>query len=174
MRHELKTDIALLNAGNLRGYFAAGEVDSRRINDVTPFEDKMMICELSERQIVDAIKVGGKSFANPGHKPGILLVSGLEYTITDKGELKEVLFIDKDGNKHKFNIDNPSSTKKFTVACDDFFAYGGDDYLPVNPNPDYVLQKFDVDKNVYTANYIKQQQQPIEIKQDDRIKIIKS
>lgn len=174
MRDELKTDIAVLNAGNLRGYFAKGEVDSRRINDVTPFEDKMMICELSEKQLVDAIKVGGKSFVNPGHKPGILLVSGLEYTMTDKGELKEVIYIDKQGNKHNFDINNPSSDKKFTVACDDFFAYGGDDYLPVNPNPTYVLQKFDVDKNVYTANYIKKHDGAIEIKEDDRIKIVKS
>lgn len=174
MRNELKTDIALLNAGNLRGYFATGEVDSRRINDVTPFEDKMMICELSEKQITDAIKNGGKSFANPGHKPGILLVSGLEYTMTDKGELRELYFVDRQGNKSKIDVNNPSTTKKYTVACDDFFAYGGDEYLPVNPNPDYVLQKFDVDKNVYTANYIKQHSEPIEIKEDDRIKIIKS
>lgn len=174
MRNELKTDIAILNAGNLRGYFAAGEVDSRRINDVTPFEDKMMICELTEKQIVDAIKVGGKSFINPGNKPGILLVSGLEYTITDKGELKDLTYIDKNGQKSQIDINNPSTSKTFTVACDDFFAYGGDDYLPVNPNPNYVKAKFDVDKNVYTANYIKSHNEPIEIKQDDRIKIIKS
>lgn len=174
MKKELGTDIAILNAGNLRGYFAEGEVDSRRINDVTPFEDKMMICSLSEKQIVDAIKVGAKSFVNPGHKPGILLVSGLQYTVTDKGDLKDLSFIDKQGNKVPIDINNPSSTKKFTVACDDFFAYGGDNYLPVNSNPDYVVQKFDVDKNVYTANYIKNHNGPIEIKEDDRIKIIKA
>ena len=141
MKNELGTDIAILNAGNLRGFFAEGEVDSRRINDVTPFEDKMMICNLSEKQIVDAIKVGAKSFVNPGHKPGILLVSGLNYTVSDKGQL---------------------------------IAYGGDDYLPVNQNPDYVVKKFDVDKNVYTAKYIKNHNGPIEIKEDDRIKIVKS
>ena len=174
MRKELGTDIALLNAGNLRGYFPEGEVDSRRINDVTPFEDKMMICSLSEKQIVDAIKIGAQSFVHPGHKPGILLVSGLQYTVTDKGGLKELAFIDKQGNKIPIDINNPSTTKKYSVACDDFLAYGGDNYLPVNPNPDYVVKKFDVDKNVYTANYIKNHNGPIEIKEDDRIKIIKS
>lgn len=174
MKRELNTDIAILNAGNLRGYFAAGEVDSRRINDVTPFEDKMMICELSEKQIVDAIKVGAKSFINPGNKPGILLVSGLEYTVTDKGQLIDLSYTDKSGNKSKIDINNPSETRKFTVACDDYFALGGDSYLPVNSNPDYVKQTFDVDKNVYTANYIKNFNGPIEIKEDDRIKIIKS
>lgn len=174
MRSELGTDIAILNAGNLRGYFAQGEVDSRRINDVTPFEDKMMICNLSEKQIVDAIKVGGQSFLHPDHKPGILLVSGLEYKLNDKGELLDLTYTDKQGNKSKIDINNPSTTRKFTVACDDFFAYGGDNYLPVNSNPDFVLQKFDVDKNVYTANYFKKHNGPIEIKEDNRIEIVKS
>ena len=174
MKNELGTDIAILNAGNLRGFFAEGEVDSRRINDVTPFEDKMMICNLSEKQIVDAIKVGAKSFVNPGHKPGILLVSGLNYTVSDKGQLIDLSYVDKQGNKIPININNPSATKTYSVACDDFFAYGGDDYLPVNHNPDYVVKKFDVDKNVYTAKYIKNHNGPIEIKEDDRIKIVKS
>lgn len=173
MRHELGTDIAILNAGNIRGYFPEGKIDSRRINDVTPFEDKMLICELSEKQIVDAIKVGAKSFEKSDYKPGILLVSGLEYTVTDKGELKELKYLNKDGSKSNIDVNNPSETRKFSVACDDFFAYGGDNYLPVNANPDYVVKKFDVDKNVYTANYIKNLSQPLEIKEDDRIKIIK-
>ena len=173
MRHELGTDIAILNAGNIRGYFPEGEIDSRRINDVTPFEDKMMICELSEKQIVDAIKVGAKSFLKSDNKPGLLLVSGLEYTVTDKGQLLDLNFVNKDGSKSKIDVNNPSETRKFTVACDDFFAFGGDNYLPVNSNPDYVVKKFDVDKNVYTANYIKNLPQPLEIKEDDRIEIVK-
>lgn len=173
MKHELGTDIAILNAGNIRGYFPEGEIDSRRINDVTPFEDKMMICELSEKQIVDAIKVGAKSFVKSDNKPGILLVSGLEYTVTDKGQLLGLNFVNKDGSKSKIDVNNPSETRKFTVACDDFFAYGGDNYMPVNSNPDYVVKKFDVDKNVYTANYIKNLPQPLEIKEDDRIEIVK-
>lgn len=174
MKQELGTDIAILNAANLRGFFVEGEIDSRRINDITPFEDKMMICSLSEKQIVDAIKNGAKSFVNPGNKPGILLVSGLEYTVTDKGQLIDLTYTDKQGNKSKIDINNPSETRKLTVACDDFFATGGDNYLPVNPNPDYIVKKFDEDKNLYTAKYIKNHNGPIEIKEDDRIKIVKS
>lgn len=174
IKKELDTDIAILNAGNIRGYFTEGEVDSRRINDVTPFEDKMMICSLTEKQIVDAIKHGGKSFLKTDNKPGILLVSGLNYTMDDKGKLLNLTYIDKAGVRHSIDVDNPRTDKKYTVGCDDFFAYGGDDYLPVNPNPDYVLKKFDVDKNVYTAKYIKELNTPIEIKDDGRIKIVKA
>ena len=132
----------------------------------------MMICSLSEKQIVDAVKNGAESFNHSDSKPGLLFVSGLEYTVTDKGRLVEMKFINKDGTKTNIDINNPSETKKYTVACDDFLALGGDKYLPVNPNPDYILKKFDMDKNVYTANYIKKLPQPLEIKEDDRIKII--
>ena len=172
MKHELKTDIALLNAANLRGDFPTGKVDSRKIDEITPFEDKMMITELTEKQIVDAIKVGGKSFSKTDKKPGIILVSGLEYTMNNKGELLDMKYIDKNGQKIKIDVNNPSTTKKYTVAMDDFMAYGGDYYLPVNPNPSYVIKKFDKDKNVYTANYIKNLQQPFEIRDDGRIKIV--
>lgn len=172
MRKELGTDIALLNAANIRGFFIDGDIDVRRINDITPFEDKMMICELSEKQIVNAIKVGAKSFTNQDKKPGIILVSGLEYTVSKKGELIDMSYTDKNGQKIKIDVNNPSETKKYTVACDDFLACGGDNYLPVNSHPDYVKQVFDQDKNVYTANYIRKQNAPIEIKTDDRIKIV--
>lgn len=75
MRSELGTDIALLNAGNIRGRFIPNtKVDSRSISEITPFEDKMMILNLTEKQIVDAIKHGLKvSFNDKGNKPGFCL-----------------------------------------------------------------------------------------------------
>lgn len=162
-----------MNAGNLRGFFAEGEVDSRRINDVTPFEDKMMICNLSEKQIVDALKVGAKSFVNPGHKPGILLVSGLQYTVTDKGQLLDLAYIDKQGNKVPIDINNPSATKN-SVWLVTTSLHTAEMIICRLTKSGLCCEKFDVDKNVYTANYIKNHNGPIEIKEDDRIKIVKS
>ena len=93
MRNELGTDIAILNAGNIRGNFSEGTVDSRLISDITPFEDKMWIIGLSEKQIVDAINVGLKSLTKSSNKPGILLVSGLKYKANKQGELLDLEFI---------------------------------------------------------------------------------
>ncbi len=135
MRNELGTDIALLNAGNIRGHFDVGKIDSRLVNDITPFNDKILIGKLSEKEIVDAIKVGGESFTRAGHKPGILLVSGLKYTMTDKGELKSLYYTDKNGKEIKIDVDNPGTERKYTVAMDDFFAMGGDNYLPTTNLP---------------------------------------
>ena len=38
--------------------FPGTEVDSRLLADISPFEDKMMVLKLTEKQIVDAIKNG--------------------------------------------------------------------------------------------------------------------
>ena len=174
MRHELGADIAILNAGNIRGSFTTGaKVDSRLLADISPFEDKMMILNLSEKQIVDAIKTGlEKSFNTKSHKPGILLVSGMKYTCNKKGDLLKLEYIDKDNKPHPIDVNNPSETKKYTVAADDFFATGGDNYLPSNPNPDFVLKTFDFDKNKIACDYIKKLEQPFDVKYDGRLEII--
>lgn len=172
MRNELGTDIAILNAGNIRGNFSEGTVDSRLISDITPFEDKMWIIGLSEKQIIDAINVGLKSLTKSSNKPGILLVSGLKYKANKQGELLDLEFIDKNNQVHKIDVKNPDPNKKYTVAADDFFATGGDGYLESNKNPDFVLQKFDMDKNKLACDYIKKMDQPMEIKDDHRIEIM--
>lgn len=172
MRNELGTDIAILNAGNIRGNFSEGTVDSRLISDITPFEDKMWIIGLTEKQIVDAINVGLKSLTKSSNKPGILLVSGLKYKANKQGELLNLEFIDKNNQVHKIDVKNPDPNKKYTVAADDFFATGGDGYLESNKNPDFVLQKFDMDKNKLACDYIKKMNQPMEISDDHRIEIV--
>jgi 5'-nucleotidase len=172
MRVELGTDIAILNAGNIRGSFSQGPIDTRLISDITPFEDKMMILNLTEKQIVDSVKVGLKSLNKSSNKPGILLVSGLKYKANTKGELLEMEFIDKDNQVHKIDVNNPSPDKKYTVAADDFYATGGDGYLESNKNPDFVLQKFDMDKNKLACDYIKKLNQPIELFDDKRVEIV--
>ena len=172
MRIELGTDIGLLNAANIRGHFSEGIVDSRLVADITPFEDDMMVLDLTEKQIIDMIKVGLKSFKLNSHKPGIMLVSGMKYTCNKQGELLDAEFIDKDNNVHKIDVNNPSTTKHYTVATDDFIATGGDHYLPTNPNPDYVLKTIFADKNKLACDYMKKFNEPIDIKYDGRITIL--
>ena len=176
MRTELDADIAILNTANIRGSFTSGaEVDSRLLADISPFEDKMMLLSLSEKQIVDAIKFGlEKSFNNKAHKPGILLVSGMKYKCNTKGELLSLEYIDRENNSHAIDVKNPSADKKYTVAADDFFATGGDGYLPTNPNPDFVLKTLDYDKNKMACDYIKKLPQPFDVKYDGRLEIVEA
>ena len=171
MRHELGADIGILNTGNIRGIFSEGPVDSRLVADISPFEDKMMLLSLSEKEIVDAIKVGCKSLVQ-NSRPGILMLSGMQYTCNKKGELLSLDYIDKNDKVHPIDINNPRTDKKYTVAVDDFFATGGDNYLPTNPNPDFILETYDFDKNKLACDYIKKLKQPFEIKYDGRLQIV--
>ena len=173
MRSELGTDIAILNAGNIRGHFDVGKIDTRLVNDVTPFADKMMVGKLSEVDVVNAIKVGAKSLNSHNNKPGILFVSGMNYKINDKGELLSLEYIDKNGVKQPIDINNPNPNRTFTCAMDDFFAMGGDNYLPSNEKPDFVVNKYDIDKNKLACDYIKKMGKPLEIKDDNRVNIVK-
>ena len=173
MRHELDTDIAILNTGNIRGRFVTGaEVDSRLLADISPFEDKMMILKLTEKQIVDAIKTGlDLSFNSENHKPGILLLSGMKYKCNKKGELLHLEYIDKNNQSHVIDINNPDLNKTYTVAADDFFAMGGDNYLPSNLAKSQILKTFDFDKNKLACDYIKKLPQPFDVKPDGRLEI---
>ena len=173
MRAELGTDIALLNAGNIRGHFDVGPVDSRLVSDITPFDDKMLICKLSEKDLVQAAKVGGASIHKGNHKPGFLLVSGLKYTLSSDGTLKSMSRIDKDGNEIHIDINNPDTEPKYTVAMDDFMATGGDGYLEGKNLDEMLIKKFDFDKNKLACDYIKKLPQPMTIKYDDRVTIDK-
>lgn len=174
MRNELDADIAILNTGNIRGRFVSGaEVDSRLLADISPFEDKMMVLELTEKQIVDAIKSGLEtSFKSENNKPGILLVSGMKYKCNRKGELLNLEFIDKNNKSHVIDINNPSQNKTYTVAADDFFAMGGDNYLPANLDKSKILKTLDFDKNKLACDYIKKLPQPFDVVHDGRLEIV--
>jgi 5'-nucleotidase len=176
MRIEMDADIALLNTANIRGCFTPGaDVDSRLLGDISPFEDKMMLLSLSEKQIVDAIKFGLEtSFNHKAHKPGILLVSGMRYKANTRGELLSIEYVDRNNVSHPIDVKNPSPDKKYTVATDDFIATGGDNYFPVNSNPDFVLKTLDYDKNKMACDYIKKLPQPFDVKYDGRLEIVQA
>lgn len=96
--------------------------------------------------------------------------SGLEYTMSRQGEVLNATFIDKEGNKHPIDVNNPDKNKIYTVATDDFFASGGDKLIPNKINE--VDEKFDFDKDKLTCQYIKKQGKPVHIEDDGRIKIV--
>jgi len=173
MRTELGTDIALLNSANIRGYFEKGNIDSRKISEITPFKNKMVIVKLSEKDIVDAIKLGGKSFKAPGKKPGIVMVSGLRYTMNTNGELLKLEYIDSKGKASPIDINNPNPNRFFRTAMDDFYARGGNDMEMLNKF-DQAEQVFDFDKDKLACDYIKKQNGPIDITDDKRINIVKA
>jgi 5'-nucleotidase len=172
MRTELDADIAMINAGNCRGFFVPGPVNSRKVFEITPFGNKIVTLYLNEKEIVDAIKVGAKSFIQPGNKPSIVQVSGLRYAVSTAGEVKSMVFVDKQGVEHPIDVNNPDPEKDYLVVTDNFVASGGDGLLPDKNAMRAYDQLFNFDKDKLACDYIKKFKEPIEIKDDGRITIV--
>ncbi len=169
-REEFDTDLALINAGNIRGHFDEGRLTERKVFEVVPLKNRMVKMKLTEEEVVNALKNGAKSLINPGFKPSIVMPSGIEYTMNKKGEVLNAKFIDKQGEKHEIDVNNPDPNKIYTVATDDFFASGGDKLIPNKINE--VDEKFDFDKDKLTCDYIKKHNKPVRIEDDGRIQIV--
>lgn len=171
IRKDLDTDIALLSAANVRGYFEAGNLDTRYLEDISPFHNNLCIIPYTEKEIVQALKQTCKSFTNRNNKPGILHPSGLKYTVSRQGELKELYFIDKNGKETPIDINNPREDKIYRTAINDYYAQGNDD-MKVLKKIDKAEKIFDFDLNKCVIDYMKNTAVPVDIVEDGRIKVV--
>lgn len=171
MKEELGTDIALFGSATIRGYFEPGNLDTRWLEDISPFKNKMVIASYTEKDIVDMLRVSAKSLVNTNNKPGIVHVSGLKYTISKDGNLRSASFIDKKGTETPINIDNPRADKTYRVGLTDYYSQGHDGFT--------MLKKYDQAEKIYNfdiskciENHFERHPEPVEIKDDGRIKIV--
>ncbi len=171
MKEEMGADIAVWNNGGIRNFFHEGVIDSRDIKDIAPFADNMVLAEVSEKTLVDAFKAAIKTTCTShGHKPGLIAVSGLNYTINIKeNKLKAMNFVDKNGKETPIDINNPREDKLYKVATDEYMMSEGADYATLAPKETY-LKLLPYDKDILTCNYIKKLNKPIVINQTGRIK----
>ena len=170
MKIETNSDIAIWQHGGVRSFFHKGPVNSSEIKDISPFLDYVVIADVSEKRIVEMFKDAiESSYKSSAKKPGLLAVSGLEYTVDPKkGKLTEMTYVDKEGNEYEFDIENPSETKKFRVVADEFLMSAGADYKILATEDEYVEQ-FDFDKDYLVCQYLKKHKDPIIINQTGRI-----
>ena len=171
MKAETNSDIAIWHNCGVRNSFHEGEINSSDIKDISPFLDFVAVAEIPEKTMVDLFKKAIKdTYSSSSHKPGLLAVSGLDYTVdTKNGTLVEMNFTDKHGNIHKIDVDNPSETKKYKIVTDEFLMSAGADFNILAKEEEY-LKKYSYDKDVMVCDYIKRNNKPIEINQIGRIK----
>ena len=171
MKEEMGADIGVWNNSGIRNFFHEGVIDSRDIKDIAPFFDRLSLAEVSEKTLVDMFKATVKTtYTSHGNKPGLLAVSGLNYTVSPKkGELTAMNFVDKNGNEIPIDINNPSADKMYKVATDEFMMSAGADYAVLAPH-DKCIEIRPYDKDVITCEYIKHLDRPIDINQTGRIK----
>ena len=171
MRAELGTDIAMFGAATIRGYFEAGNIDTRSIEDLSPFKNKMVVVKYNQKDIVDALKLAAKSMVSINNKPGLIHVSGLKYTVSKDGNLRSLTFVDKNGQETPIDINNPDTTKYYRVAITDYYAAGNDGFASLNRIKD-AETKYDFDVSQCIEDYIQKHKEPIDIVDDGRIQIV--
>lgn len=172
MRYETGSDIGLWNNSGTRSFFTSGAVDSRDIKDIAPFADGVSIANVSEKTLVDTFKhVVEKTYNTQGNKPGLMAVSGLNYTVNPTlGKLVGMSFVDKDGNSHSIDIDNPSEVKTYKVVTDSFVMSSGADIDVLAPKEECIELPYN--KDFLMCEYIKHQNKPVDINQTGRIQFI--
>lgn len=171
IRKDMDVDIAVLPSSNIRGYFEAGKIDSRILTDILPFKNKLYKVNYSEKEIVEGFKQAAKSFVNTANKPGIFYASGLKYTVTNKGKITKMTFVDKNGKETPINIDKPRTDKFYTTIINDYVAQGNDGFKLLY-TPDRIMNKYTFDATKCIKHVMKNTQQPIDIIDDGRITII--
>lgn len=172
MKEDCDADVAILMSAEIRGFFDAGAIDSRILLDILPFKNKVVVVNYTEKELVDAIKVSAKSLSNRDNKPGIMCVSGFEYGIDKDGELLYLNFIDKSGHTHKIDINNPREDKLYRTVTNDFQAKSNG-YFPMLQKYNEAEKVYDYDISRCVINHFKKNKEPVHIKDDGRVKIIK-
>ena len=173
MKNRYKTDIALVQAGNIRGVFSKGKLTVRDVQEIFPFRDNPTVINVSEAELVEAFKFSATAMTSKDGKPGLLQVSGVKYTVSSKGELVSLFITDNDGKDRLININNPDKNRKYSAVMPSFLAKGLDGYTMLNKinEPDTKVQKdFLAD---IVIDDIKNKQGEISIKDNKRIVIIK-
>ena len=170
MKSETNSDIALWQNAGVRNSFHEGELNSSDLKDMAPFLDYIVVANVSEKKIVDLIQHAVEtSFKTPSKKPGLISVSGLKYTVDpQKGKLTEMSFIDKNGEDHEIDIENPSETKTYRVVADEFLMSAGADYKVLAEEDEYV-EHYPYDKDFIVCEYLKKHKEPIVIEHSGRI-----
>ena len=172
IRKDLNCDIAILPSANIRGYFEQGKVDTRILADILPFRNKLYRVNYTEKDIVDAFKKAAKSFTNIANKPGIFYASGIKYSVTDKGNIKSMTFVDKNGKETPIDINNPREDKIYSTVLNDYNVQGNDGFPMLN-QPEKIVEKYDFDASKCIEDVLKATKEPVEIKDDDRITVLK-
>ncbi len=169
MKVEMQADIGLWNNSGTRSYFQPGVIDSRDIKDIAPFEDRISVADVSEKTLVDMFKHAiDATYTTQGNKPGLIAVSGLEYTVNpQRGALVGMSFVDKDGVNHKIDVNNPSEDKTYKVVTDSFIMSSGADLDVLCPKGE--CEEYPFNKDFLTCEYIKHLDKPVEINQLGRI-----
>ncbi len=117
-------DFAFVNSGTIRGNFDKNEVTKQDIQTVVPFTSSELVkTNLSKKQIINTLNWCAKSTSFAKISPGLMQVSGLEYTVKPDLTVCDVHILDDEGNI-KYNLDDFDDDDCFSAVYDVFLMTG--------------------------------------------------
>ena len=129
------SDIGLINAGSIRESIKKGNITFNHVLNTLPFSAKIIVKEVSGRDILDALEFSTKALPKTSSK--FLQVSGIKFKVDDSLESKVVVdefenFVKVDGERRVYDVyindKKIDENKKYTISFDDFLAEGGDGF----------------------------------------------
>ena len=177
MRSELNSELAFINAANIRKVPTEGILTERDVVESVPMKNRLVRAKVTQKQVVDAIRQACKeSLGKDTGEPGLLFASGLTYKTSDKGELLSMEFVDKKGNKTPIDINNPSEKITYDAVYDEFTMSSdpGAEYPNLAPKFGYKFYDFDKDKTAIDYISKMSSREKLQIIDDKRAEIIKT
>ena len=154
-RIQLGADIGLVNSGGIRMSLEKGDISYGDILEAFPFNNDMVIVEVSGQDILDALEWGARSV--PDESGAFLQVSGLTYEI-DAGRAsactqdEEGLFTGVSGERRVKNVKVAGKTldpsASYTVAGNEFMLCQNGDGFTMFDDASNVVNKGKLDSEV--------------------------
>ncbi len=169
VRQKSGAEIVLDHSGDIRGCLRPGSVNTRDINDLSPFKTPLFKTTISEKDLIDALNRGAKSLKDPSNKPGILQTSGLKYTIGKAGQVTKASILQPNGSYKPINVNNPSAANKHVVVYNDFILGGTEGFTSLVKPESEIIERYNWANVDATADYLASLNKPLDIKTDGRI-----
>ena len=156
-----KTDISIINAGNMRSNLMKGNITYQNILEILPFLSKIIIKEVLGIDILDALEFGTKNL--PGMKPGFPQVSGISFKVNPnlKSNVEidgDGLFIKINGKRRVYDVmvngEKLDLNKKYKIAFNLYLGNGGDGYSMFVKYKEY--EELPLNDNEILIKYIKE------------------
>lgn len=157
MRWKMKTDMAVDNIGSLRADIEPGNITTDDAYTILPFNDQVVVIRMMGDDIKDLLTQQWTRIIKPDH---YLEISGFSYAYDPtKSPEDRIINITKDGKEIDMNAN-------YTIATQDFLAYGGDGYSVMNDGT--IIFRGPEDVNVF-IDYLKYLPSPVHIETGGRI-----
>lgn len=127
MRSSTGADVAITNGGGIRASMNSGDVSVGDIYTVLPFDNTLVVLELTGRQILDALEHSARLY--PEQNGGFLQVSGLTFSIDAEAAPGARI------RNLEINGTPVTTGAVYSVATNDFMAAGGDGYAMLADAP---------------------------------------